>query len=226
MHHKILTATLIASICSIGVSNITCAANVPVIQPSSMTMNGFYIGGMLGAANLMNKESHAVMPESHQVGSVGAVGGLFAGYDYGLNNWARLAIEGFFEVPDQNINISHASNTYTMTQDYNLGLRLLPEYVFTPSTVGHIILGYVNGRFHINDNGVYGTINTAYHQGGIQTGLGLTTTLQNNLFIRLDALYDAYASATNTGTGLTTPTQSYTNRFSQLAGELGVIYKF
>jgi opacity protein-like surface antigen len=209
MQNKILTL-----IALLGISNTAFAAN------------GFYIGASAGAADFMNKESHSVAPESHQLGSIGAVGGLFGGYDVDLNNWARLGIEGFVEATSLSTSISHAANTYQMNEDYNFGIRLLPEYVFSQATVGHIILGYVNGRFRIQDNGVYGIINTTYHQSGMQTGLGISTALQNNFFIRLDALYDAYASTTNTGTGLTTPTQSYTNRFSQLAGELGILYKF
>jgi hypothetical protein len=219
MRNKIF---IIISLCFIGATH----ANATPLQSSLMTTNGFYVAGAVGAANLMTKESHSVAPESHQLGSLGPVGDIFVGYDYGFNNQVRLAAEGFVEAANQSASISHGANTYKMEQDYNLGVRLLPEYVFTPFTVGHVILGYVNGRFHINDNGVYGVINTTYHQGGFQTGAGFATAIQKNIFIRLDALYDTYPSSTHTGIGLTTPTQSYTNRFSQLAGELALIYKF
>jgi opacity protein-like surface antigen len=222
MNYKMVS---IAFACFFSFTNLTLAAKMPIVGTSLITQNGFYIGADVGAADFMDKESHTVTPESHQLGSIGAVGGIFIGYDYGLNNKVRLAVEGFADATDLNTSLQHASNTYKMDQDYNLGLRLLPEYVFTPFTVGHVILGYANGRFHINDNGVYGLINTSYNQSGFQTGLGVTTALKNNIFIRLDALYDTYPSKTNQGVGLTSPTQSYSNRFSQLAGEFSVIYK-
>lgn len=226
MRNKMFAASLIASICLMGATNIACAESASVMETSVITKNGFYIAGDIGAADLMTKESHSVAPESHQLGSIGAVGGAFVGYDYGFNNRVRFAVEGFIEAANQSASISHGSNTYTMQQDYNLGVRVLPEYVFTPFTVGHIILGYVNGRFHINDNGVYGIINTAYHQSGFQAGAGFTTAVWNNILFRLDALYDAYPSNTSTGVGLTTATQGYTNRFSQFGGEFAVVYKF
>lgn len=216
MNNKILSTTLKVLVSFFCVSNIVFAGQV----------NGFYMGADIGAADLMTKESHTVSPESHQLGSIGAVGGGFIGYDYGINENIRFAIEGFAEATNLNTRLQHASSTYKMEQLYNLGIRVLPEYVFTPFTVGHLIFGYVNGRFHINDNGVYGFINTCYNQSGFQTGLGMTTALRNNVFVRLDALYDAYASNTNKGVGLSTPAQFYTNRFSQLAGEFAVIYKF
>jgi opacity protein-like surface antigen len=219
MYNKIIATALMTCLCI--VANEASASNTSLI-----TTNGFYVGGALGVADFLNKESHSVEPESHQLGSLGAVGGVLAGYDYGINNWSRVAVEGFVELTDLSTSISHGANTYTMNQDYNLGIRLLPEYVFTPFTVGHLILGYVNGRFHINDNGVYGLVNTTFHQSGFQTGLGLVTTVRENIFVRIDALYDGYGSNTNTGTGIATPTQSYTNRFSQLAGEFALIYKF
>lgn len=225
MRNKIYSAIVKIFISAMASINV-CDADVSALNSSLLTQNGFYVAGDIGAADFMTKESHSVTPESHQLGSVGGVGGIFAGYDYGINCAIRLAVEGFADVTDLNTNLQHSPNTYEMRQYYNIGLRLLPEYVFTPFTVGHFIVGYTNGRFNINDNGVYGLVNSTYNLSGIQTGLGFTTALQNNIFIRLDGLYDSYPSHTSQGVGLSTPTQMYTNRFSQLGGELSVIYKF
>lgn len=128
-----------------------------------------------------------------------------------------------------NTSLSHAPNTYQMNQRYNVGVRVLPEYVFTPYTSGHWIFGYANGRFHINDNGVYGLINTEYNRSGFQTGAGFTTVLRDNLLLRMDGLYNIYSSNISQGIGLATSGQAsqfYTNKFSQLAGEFSLIYKF
>lgn len=190
--------------------------------------NGFYLGVDVGAANLMDKESHSVNAESHQLGDVGVVGGGFFGYDHCLTQKTRIAIEGFIDALGSQTSIQHAGNTYKMNQQYNAGVRLLPAYLFTPYTLGHLILGYANGRFQIKDNGVYGLVNTRYNKSGFQTGLGLATALPHNFLIRLDALYTLYGSNTNRGTGLpgAPASQFYTNRFSQLAGELALYYKF
>ncbi len=226
MDNKIFSLILKIAIYFFALSNIAFALAKGEMASSLITQNGFYVGGDMGAADFMDKESHSVNPESHQLGAVGAVGGGVIGYDYGINNNYRVAIEGFIDANNLNANIKHAPSTYKMSQQYNIGVRLLPEYVFTPYTVGHFIVGYANGRFTINDNGVYGFINTSYNQSGFQTGAGLTTVLIKNIFVRLDALYTSFPSSTKQGVGLSTPTQNYTNRFSQLAGEFAVIYKF
>ena len=213
-----------------SVSGVMLASGaITIPTTSALTQNGFYLAADIGAADFMTKESHSVNPESHQLGSMGIIGGGYVGYDFDVSNRFRLAMEGFGDATGLNTNLKHSANIYQMSQNYNLGIRLLPEYVFTPNIVGHIILGYANGNFSIKDNGVYGYINTSYNLSGFQTGIGFTTTLKNNLFVRLDALYDIYSSSTSRGLGLEgsgEPFQYYTNTFSQLAGELSLIYKF
>jgi hypothetical protein len=199
-----------------------------VTQHVMAVQNGFYLGVDAGVTNLMDKESHSVFPESHQLGDIGASGGGFLGYDFCLSNKTRMAVEIFVDAVGSQTSIKHAGNTYKMNQQYNAGIRLLPAYLFTSSTMGHVILGYANSRFQIKDNGVYGLINTNYNQGGFQTGLGLATEVQNNFFVRVDALYTMYSSSTHQGAGLVDApaVQSYTNRFSTLAGEVGLYYEF
>ncbi len=215
---------LVAFAASLVLLNVTAvhADNALAMQ------NGFYVGVDAGAANLMNKESHSGNPESHQLGAFGPVAGVYAGYDYGMTCQYRIAVEAFLDETWSQMQIEHAGNSYKMNQLYHFGARLLPEYVFTSTTFGHIILGYTNGRFNVKDNGVYGFINSSYNTNGFQTGIGFDTVLINNFFIRLDGLYDMYSSNTQYGTGLngTGSAQAYTNRFSQLAGELSIYYKF
>lgn len=192
-----------------------------------MIHNGFYIAGEIGTAGLVDKESHRSLPETHQLGAIGVIGGGYVGYEYSFNNTWGLALEFFADATGLNAAITHTPSTYHHHQSYDLGVRVLPEYTFTPATTGHVILGYTNGKFHIADNGVYGYINTGYNKSGFQTGLGFSTALNDNFLIRVDAIYDIYASQTNVGLGLTTGTiQLYTNTFSTLAGELSLIYKF
>jgi opacity protein-like surface antigen len=189
--------------------------------------DGFYVAGAIGTAGLVDKESHDSSPETHQLGALGIIGGGYLGYDYGIGNSWILALEFFADATGLNSAITHEPFTYHQNQSYDLGVRVLPKYAFTPTTTGHVILGYTNGRFAISDNGVYGYINTNYNKSGFQTGLGFTTALNDSFSFRLDAIYDIYASQTDTGLGLTAGTlQLYTNRFSTLAGELSLIYKF
>lgn len=192
-----------------------------------MNHNGFYIAGDIGVAALADKESHDSSPESHQLGALGIIGGGYIGYDYFINHQYDVALEFFADATGLNAAITHDPNTYQRSQSYDIGVRLLPGYAFTPTTSGHVILGYTNAAFNVSDNGVYGYLDANYNVNGFQTGLGFTTQLKDNFSVRLDAIYDIYSSKTKAGAGLTAGTvQLYSNVFSTLAGEFSLIYKF
>jgi outer membrane immunogenic protein len=209
-------------------AQISVAGSMGEIESSLITQPGFYIAGDIGASNLINNESHTVNAETHQLGAVGLVGGGFIGYDFRVLENVMLGLEAFADANALNMDIQHFNNSYKMNSTYNLGVRVLPSYVFTPFTLGHVILGYTNDHFNIRDNGVYGYINSSFNQSGFQGGLGFTTTARKNVFVRLDGIYSIYASKSSTGLGLTTatPYQYYNNQFSTLMGELSLIYKF
>lgn len=188
--------------------------------------DGFYIAGDIGAVGFIDKEQHFSNPETHQVGAMGLIGGGYLGYRTNFLNTYNLALEVFADATGSNSIITHVPFNYRQRQRYDVGVRVLPEYFFTPKTAAHVILGYTNGRFHITDNGVYGFIDAGVNKSGFQTGLGFSTAYTDCLSLRMDALYNIYGSQTNTGNGLTAGTyQVYRNTFSNLAGELSLVYK-
>lgn len=192
--------------------------------------NGIYVAGDIGFANMVDSERHVTYPLSHQLGNTGVIGGGYVGYDYGLKDKLRVSIEGFIDGSGINSRLLHTADntTYKQTVNYNAGIRLLPEYVFTPYTLGHVIFGYTNANFNIKDNGAYGYIDTGFNKSGFQTGLGFTTAVKGSVLLRMDALYSIYGRQTNFGTALTPtdPPQKYMNRFALLGGEVSLIYKF
>ncbi|MGC1182654.1 hypothetical protein [Legionella sp.] len=216
--------TIVLSLCLIH-SSLSIAGGMERVD-TNWIRNGFYVASEIGVAGLVDKESHSSFPETHQLGALGIIGGGYAGYEYGFKQYG-LALEFFADATGLNAAITHEPYTYHHHQSYDLGVRVLPQYIFTPNTSGHIVLGYTNGKFNIFDNGVYGYINTGYNKSGFQTGLGFTNRLQNNVLFRLDAIYDMYASQSSRGLGLTSGTiQLYKNTFSTLTGKLSLIYKF
>lgn len=221
--NTVLTAVTGAFLLTSSLSSAGTMGN----EDARIIQNGFYVAGEIGVANLGDKESHSLPSETHQLGAFGVIGGGYLGYEYAINDHCGLGLEFFADATGLNAAITHDPSTYQLNQSYDIGVRFVPEYAFTPATAGHIILGYTNGKFNISDNGVYGYIDTSYNTSGFQTGLGYTTRLHNNISLRLDLIYDIYASETSSGTGLIAgTTQLYTNTFSTLAGELSLIYKF
>ena len=206
-------------------STLSCAGTMGELAIAT-PCSGLYIAGDLGAAGLASKESHNFIPETHQLGAAGILGGGYVGYEYWVNNYG-LALEVFADATGLNSAITHQPYTYQNQQTYDIGVRALPKHAFTPLTTGHIILGYINGRFNIADNGVYGYVNNAFNLSGFQTGVGFTTVVKGNLSLRVDGIYDIYSGQTSYGQGLeSNTTQGYTNTFSTVAGELSLIYKF
>mgnify|MGYP000561880903 CR=1 FL=1 len=188
--------------------------------------NRFYFGGNLGAGDFINKEMHTVQPETHQLGSVNFIGGAFIGYDYEFMPRLHGAVEVFGDATGFNLAISHPPYIYTMKQRYDIGVRVLPAYFFNPDFSTHVILGYVNGGFKINDDGTYGFINQKYNQSGFQTGLGFTNNLGANFSYRVDGIYNIFGCQNSIGTTSSGQYQTYSNTFSSFIAELSLIYQF
>lgn len=198
-------------------------------ESTILEQSGFYVGGDIGLSNLLDTESHTTLPESHQLSSTGIVGGGLLGYDYALREKIVLGVEGFINANGLNTAISRTTTAYKQNSRYNWGVRVLPKYLFTSNTDGHLLIGYTQAKFNLNDNGVYGLLNTGFNKSGFQGGLGFTNTLKHNLLIRLDALYSIYSKSSNIGTGSNlnaSVNQVYKNQFSTLEGDVSLIYKF
>lgn len=209
------------------VSPLTQAGTLGDDNLSPIYDNGFYIAGNIGLENLFDNESHTLYPEKHELGSLGILGGGFIGYDYAFGAQTTLALEFFADAIGAQTSIGHTPSRYTMNQQYDIGLRLLPKYRFNEDATAHLILGYVNGHFSIADNGVYGIMSSNFNNSGFQTGFGLTTTLTTHLMTRLDMIYNLYASNTSVGNYITPPArQTYQNQFNTLVGQFSAVIKF
>ncbi|NCX96917.1 MAG: hypothetical protein EBX41_11045 [Chitinophagia bacterium] len=59
---------------------------------SLLARSGVYVGGDIGLSNIIDAESHLIVPESHQLSSTGLVGGGLLGYDYSLSTTVVLGV--------------------------------------------------------------------------------------------------------------------------------------
>lgn len=191
--------------------------------------DGFYLGANIGVSNLLDKLSYVNGLESAQLGSVGFVGGGFLGYDYSVSDRVKLGMEFFGQGNALNTSVQYydPSTTYQLSSRYSLGFRVLPGYEFLPGAIGHVILGYSNTQFRMQDNGAYGFLNESVHKSGFQSGLGFLVAATPSFLVRLDAMYTNFASQSNKGyTAVPQQYQYYTNDFSLFDGALSLIYKF
>jgi opacity protein-like surface antigen len=218
-------------VCAILFSNCVIAGTVAIL-PSYKAYDGLYLGADISAASLIdNEKTDNPIQDLHDQSALGVIGGGIVGYDFTINNRLKLGIEAF--VNDVDINFSDNQNyspvsSYTVNMDYNVGIRFFPGYEFISGTIGHLILGYSHAKFRINDNGNYGIVDAQFKKSGIQYGLGMTTSVTQNVLIRLDVLYTDYFSETSNGITTTVPTtiQAYHNDLATFEGNLVLIYKF
>lgn len=195
--------------------------------------NGLYVGGNVGVANLLDKESTLYAPglyDRHQFSATGFLGGGLIGYDYSVTNYIKVGIEGFINGAALNVAAEQQYSTYPSfkaNMRYNTGVRIIPGYEFSPSTIVHIILGYSYGKFNISDNGNYGFINKGLSGNGFQSGLGINVPCYfKNLSLRGDVIYTTYGSKTSLGLSTALAPQNYYNNFATIEGNLSLIYKF
>lgn len=193
--------------------------------------NRFYVGGMVGASSMMDRQStNTPTRDVHDLSALGAIGGAILGFDFCMYKQVRFGLEGFANATSIDASAKQdfaPQSAYTVKMRYNMGIRALPTYDFTPQTAGHLILGYSYGKFNIHDNGNYGLINKMFGQNGIQLGLGAETHLTQRLLLRGDTIYTAYPSQDSNGVTTSSPSsiQIYTNKLSTLEANLAIIYK-
>jgi hypothetical protein len=189
--------------------------------------HAFYLAGSLGVVNLQDKLSITYNPESHQLSSSGILGGAYLGYDYAYTSQYHFAIEGFFDGLGVNSGLGHPDTSLKINQRYFVGVRLLPQYLFSSGMMAHWIFGYANGHFNLYDNGVYGYTNLGFNRNAFQTGFGFSTPINTNFHLRLDTYYNIYVGESNSALSTNPPNiQTYTNSFSNLIGEFSLVYRF
>ena len=231
---KIIFSTMIVCI----MLALNAVVHAGEMGDTSCINHGLYVGGNVGLLNLNDNEWTSASGAGHQLGAAGINGGGLIGYDLTFYERFKLGAEAFANAVGNSLaaeQLYAPVTSYTAKMRYELGVRLLPAYMFSPCTSVHMILGYADGNFAINDDGDFGYINKQFSQNGFQTGLGVMTSLLSNgsflssygaLFLRGDLLYTTYASNSSAGTTTQNQPQTYKNGFATIAGNLALVYQF
>lgn len=222
------------TILSLGIGLFCSSVYAGTMGPDMIqAFDGFYIGGTVGVANFLDKESTLYTPglyDRHQLSATGFIGGGIVGYDYSVTNRIKLGIEGF--INGNSLNTAAEQKyapipSFNASMPYNAGVRLIPGYELTPGTIGQVFLGYSYGTIHIKDNGNYGYIDTNLLNSGFQTGLGIyLPCIFQNVSLRASMLYTSYGTNTSLGLSTSFTPQNYYDNFASLEGNLSLIYKF
>jgi len=156
--------------------------------------NNFYAGFGVGGSALHSENKLTGVSLSGDTGNFGALGSVFGGYNFNLDNQVNLGLEAFANA--SSVKATVANSTYSLTEKltYNYGLRLVPGYQITADTDLHLLAGIARGRITFTDStgGAEGSKNVYGWQGGF----GSTTTVNSNFAVRGDIIYTDYKKKT------------------------------
>jgi len=205
MLKKLLVATAVAA----ASTSIAFAAN-----------NGPYVGVDLGVNNSTFKLNDA-NNNQHNVGSNGALAGVFGGYSASVSPLVSLGGEAFINASNaqaKDVVLGSASTNLTLKTKYSYGLRFVPGLSISDKTSAYGILGVVRTRFDAVQSQATASKTDRRNVTGGQIGAGIQTDLTSNLALRGEYVYTNYRSFNTTMlNGLKPSTGQAT---------LGLVYKF
>ncbi len=143
----------------------------------------------------------------------------------------------------------NASGTINQTLQNVYGIRLLPGYQVTPSSVVYGIIGYARAHTNTSAGGagggdlaigdlvdetgsVGGSVSSSYNYNGLQLGLGSMISVTDHIALRADLIWTGYESQTLTSGSYTDPNGlgavqgSLSSQPTTLEADVGVIYMF
>ncbi|OGT38256.1 MAG: hypothetical protein A3F12_07350 [Gammaproteobacteria bacterium RIFCSPHIGHO2_12_FULL_38_14] len=210
MFKKIILAS-VASVVLAATSAVAFANDAP------------YIGGSLGInADDFKTTDHA--GDKVDFSGRGAVGNIFAGYGATLTDTFYLGAEVFADLTsaESDIKAGTDSSKDTLEERYGYGISVIPGVMLSDHTLAYARAGIVRSNFKVKANNVTSSGTESNTLTGGQLGLGLQTSLTQNVDLRGEYDFTDYRSASfNTGGGNSIKVSPLTDSFT-----VGLVYKF
>jgi outer membrane immunogenic protein len=121
-------------------------------------------------------------------------GGLIGGYDQQLSPEWVIGAEGDLSVADTKASLNFGGFTVEGKSAWNAGLRARAGYLFTPTTMPFLTVGYGWEDRKISSTG--GVVNRDITFGGLQIGAGIETLVTSNISARLEYVHTFYQAKT------------------------------
>ncbi len=184
---------------------------------------GFYAGAqadLLATKSLEEQEPGLTSPTL--MGDMGGGGGVFAGYDYQLNNMFVAGVMGDYNVDSTEL-LYNGSDSGKAQWDASLKARI--GVPVAANVLAYGSLGYEWGAFRLWRPAVSLAAGSPFgqcrlhHRRGLQIGLGVDAMLTSNIMARLEATYTHYDSHVTTIGG--TPAVQSTPSMIAIKGGVG-----
>lgn len=173
--------------------------------------NGFYVGAGAGpAAANFNQNAHVVVNppggitanvyDSNQHSATGAVGTLFAGYQwrrnqYGLAGEVNASVTSMQYYMSNLETISGTSSSTTERIKNMFGVSVLPGYFYRDTTLFYARLGYVSGNFSVSttDSSLQ---SISRYLNGFRYGIGVSEVFTPHISGRMEYSHTGFANTT------------------------------
>ena len=202
---------------------ILTTAILAVTSTVALANDAPYVGGSLG----VNADTFKFKDEANDttdVGGRGAIANLFAGYGATVNQNIYLGGEVFADLTSSEADAKSGTDSSkdSMKEKYGYGISFIPGIMLSDHTLAYGRLGLVRSRFELSEsNGTNSGTDKKTLTGG-QIGVGLQTTLTQNVDLRGEYDFTSYKSG-NFNTGIVGA-----NKISPRSDSfnLGLVYKF
>jgi len=199
---------------------IIASAILAATSTVALASSGPYIGGSVGVnSSTFTDTDNVATKASTDFGGRGAIGNLFAGYGAMVNSNIYLGGEAFADLTNTSAEFKIPGLKKTISQKYGYGISFIPGVMLSDHTMAYGRIGVIRSRFELATD-VQDRSSTTKRQAltGGQIGLGLQTSLTQNLDLRGEYDYTRYREAKFNDTNSIQPRSDSFN--------LGLVYKF
>lgn len=154
-------------------------------QANDAAFNGLYFGGQVGFDSV--KGDLAFGGTQGAIAQQGIEGGIFAGYNYRVNNFV-LGAEGQLGLSDADSTITDGVDSLKLSTRESWGLTARAGALIGESTLAYVHGGWVKTNFKFSD----GVVSTSDRLDGWKVGVGLETLVAQNVSLRAEYAYSDY----------------------------------
>jgi len=167
------------------------------------TRNAATFGAVANNAN--DPVSGLAYNSAYEMGNLGVIGGIFAGYTKDFGQFT-LGLEGGFSLHNDQAKVPHAAvgavapanldainaGDFSVRGKYTFDIRVRGGYHLSKETQVYLVTGYRNTRFEAKHDG--SRVSDRQHLNGFNIGGGVETLLTDHIVLGAEASYTTYGS--------------------------------
>jgi outer membrane immunogenic protein len=165
----------------------------PAIASPAYDWTGFYVGGALGAGEVVHDISLlGGAADFNGIGGEGVFGEFNAGYDHDFGNFvAGVMVDGNVSGISTDLDVTGVGTVASVKADYGFDVLGRIGMKVNPSTLAYVLGGYSWGHFEAEATGL-GSYD--WSSSGFSVGGGLETAVSSNTTVGIEYRYSQFES--------------------------------